>query len=116
MSGKQRRPTKRSLLQGLLVLQFVYIFTHTLMKLIERSFIMVVKIKLDKHQAKVLRRLLKSDREEFAESIVELANLIGEGQTENDIDDPIYEGTPFKKLMYHTTDAIQVLDVVINQL
>ena len=77
---------------------------------------MAVKIKLDKHQAKVLCRLLKSDREEFSESLIVLAERIGEGETEKDVEETNYSGTSFKKLMYYTTEAIQVLDAVINQL
>lgn len=77
---------------------------------------MAVKIELNNHQAKVLCKLLKSDREEFSESLIELAKRIGEGQTEKNVEETNFSGTSFKKLMYYTTDAIQVLDVVIDQL
>ena len=72
----------------------------------------MVTIRLTKHQAKVLRRLLASDRNEFAESIVELAQLVADGEPEGGR----FGRSKFKNLLKHTTDAIQVIDSVLDQM
>lgn len=72
----------------------------------------MVTIKLTKHQAKVLRRLLASDRSEFADSIVELAHWVADGKDEGDR----FGRNKFKNLLKHTADAIRVIDAVIDQL
>lgn len=76
----------------------------------------MVEIKLNKHEAKILERLLKSDKKDFLETLHHFADKLDD---EYDVVDSNFGGKgkkSYPNLSYHTTDAVVVINAVLRQL
>ena len=79
-----------------------------------RERIDMVTIKLSKKQAKTLRRVLVSDRNEYVASLHATVKDIDNGVAAM-CDEHRSRRHQTENLMKHTTRAVQVLDAVIEQ-
>lgn len=69
-------------------------------------------IKLSKHEAKILKRLLASDKKDFVESLRCMTDMM----EEENFDKSGFKKKDYPSLIGHTSDAVMVINAVLNQL
>ena len=72
----------------------------------------MVAIKLSKHEAKILKRLLISDKKEFCETLRHMVERLDE----ENFSQSGFKRKDYPSLIGHTSDAVAVINSVTKQL
>lgn len=72
----------------------------------------MVTIELNKHEAKILKRLLASDKKEFCDTLRHMTDRL----ENSNFSQSGFKRKDYPSLIGHTSDAVAVINSVLNQL